>query len=114
MPLLSRLRERAPQAEADDVLATTGWPFVGGRPTFSTRIYPRERALLSAAERRVLRDFREFLVTPGQMLCFYGPNLAKYKTALQHLTEKQLLVKEQFKGGYSLTQAGFAAMKECQ
>jgi len=48
------------------------------------------------------------------MLCFYGPNLAKYKTALQHLTEKEFLVKEQFKGGYSLTQAGFAAMKECQ
>jgi len=48
------------------------------------------------------------------MLCFYGPNLAKYKAALQQLTEKELLVKEQFKGGYSLTYAGFAAMKDCE
>ena len=47
------------------------------------------------------------------MLCFYDPNLRKYKAALQLLTEKELLVKEQFKGGYSLTPAGFAAMKEC-
>ncbi|MFV2068665.1 MAG: hypothetical protein ACC645_16970 [Pirellulales bacterium] len=88
-------------------------PVPGALPTSSTSVYLQEKALLSASERRVLRDFRQFLVTPGQMLCFYGPNLAKYKTALQHLTDKEFLVKEQFNGGYSLTQAGFAAMKEC-
>ncbi len=48
------------------------------------------------------------------MLCFHGPNLSKYRAALQQLTEKQFLVKEQFKGAYSLTHAGFAAMKECR
>lgn len=47
------------------------------------------------------------------MLCFHGTDLSKYKTALQQLTEKQYLVKEQFKGAYSLTHAGFAAMKDC-
>lgn len=47
------------------------------------------------------------------MLCFYGPDLEKHQAALTTLTEKELLVKERFKGGYSLTQAGFVAMKEC-
>jgi hypothetical protein len=48
------------------------------------------------------------------MLCFYGPNLKQFGPALQQLTEKSLLVEEQFKGGYSLTQAGFVAMKGCE
>ena len=47
------------------------------------------------------------------MLCFFGPNLEKHKGALQRLTEKDFLVKEQFKGAYSLTDAGFEAMKTC-
>ena len=70
--------------------------------------------MLSTLEQRVLRTFQQFHVTPGQMLCFYGPNLQQFKPALQELTDKQLLVKEQFKGGYSLTTAGFVAMKDCQ
>ena len=48
------------------------------------------------------------------MLCFYGPNLKKFRPALAQLTEKEFLVKEEFKGGYSLTRAGFAAMKSCE
>ena len=47
------------------------------------------------------------------MLCFYGPSLKQNKTALQQLTNKELLVKEKFKGGYSLTPDGFNAMKTC-
>ncbi len=70
--------------------------------------------MLSRAEQRALRAFRQFLVSPGEMLCFYGTDLEKHKAALQKLTEKELLVKERFKGGYSLTQAGFVAMKECE
>ena len=73
-----------------------------------------ERAVLTASERRVLRTFRQFQVTPGQMLCFYGPNLKKLRAALHQLTEKDMLVKEEFNGGYSLTRAGFAAMKGCE
>ncbi len=53
-------------------------------------------------------------MTPGQMLCFNGPNLKQDKATLELLTNKELLVKEKFKGGYSLTQAGFAAMNDCE
>ena len=68
--------------------------------------------MLSASEQRVLRTFKQFLITPGQMLCFSGPNLELSKAALELLIDKDLLVKEKFKGGYSLTRAGFAAMNE--
>lgn len=67
--------------------------------------------MLTKAEQGVLRVFREFLVTPGQMLCFCGPRLKTHRSALRQLAEKELVVKEEFKGGYSLTPAGFAAMK---
>jgi len=50
---------------------------------------------------------------PGQMLCFSGPNLKQDKATLDLLTDKELVVEEQFKGGYTLTQAGFAAMNDC-
>ena len=69
--------------------------------------------MYSKSEKTVLRKFRAFLMRPGQMLCFFGPDLERYKNALRSLTEKELLEKEQFKGGYSLTQAGFEAMTEC-
>ncbi|MFP6691890.1 MAG: hypothetical protein VB875_02645 [Pirellulales bacterium] len=70
--------------------------------------------MLSSSEQRALRTFRRFQVARGQMLCFHGPNLKTLQTALRQLTEKELLVKEKFKGGYSLTAAGFAAMKDCE
>jgi uncharacterized protein YwgA len=50
-------------------------------------------------------------MTRGQMLCFVGPYLEKHNLALQALANKGLLVKEQFKGAYSLTDAGFQVMK---
>ena len=68
--------------------------------------------MLSTSEQRVLRTFKQFLITPGQMLCFYGPNLELSNAALELLIDKDLLVKEKFKDGYSLTRAGFAAMNE--
>jgi len=46
------------------------------------------------------------------MLCFYGPNLKQDKSTLEGLTNKEMLIKEQFNGGYSLTQTGFAAMND--
>ena len=70
--------------------------------------------MLSTSERRVLVIFRQYLVSPGQMLCFNGPQLTKYKPALRQLSDKGFVVKEKFKGGYSLTNSGFAAMKECK
>lgn len=48
------------------------------------------------------------------MLCFSGPDLLRDQATLQLLTDKGLLVKEKFTGGYSLTLAGFAAMKDCE
>lgn len=69
--------------------------------------------MLSPSEKKALRTFRQYLITPGIMLCFYGPELEKHRAALQQLTEKELLVKEKFKGAYSLTHAGFRAMKTC-
>ena len=69
--------------------------------------------MLSPSEKTVLRTFRQFLVTPGRMLCFFGPNLEKHKTALLQLTKRDFLIKEEFKGAYSLTRAGYDAMKTC-
>ena len=70
--------------------------------------------MLSTAEQSLLAVFRQFLVSEGQMLCFYGPILKKHRAALSQLTDKGLLVKERFRGGYSLTESGFAAMTACQ
>ncbi len=71
-----------------------------------------ERTLLSSSEQRVIRTFRQYLMTPGRMLCFSGPNLERDMATLKLLTEKKLLVKEKFAGGYSLTREGFATMKD--
>jgi hypothetical protein len=46
------------------------------------------------------------------MLCFNGPHLAKHTSGLRSLTEKGFLVKESFRGGYSLTQTGYDAMRK--
>jgi len=69
--------------------------------------------LLSTAEQRVLGTFRKFLIAPGEMLCFSGPSLENDSPTLESMSKKDLLNKEKFKGGYSLTQAGYAAMNEC-
>lgn len=83
-------------------------------PLWSSTFFMREKALLSSAEKSVLRTFQQYLLTPGKMLCFFGTNLEKNKAALRQLTEKQFLVKESFKGAYSLTAAGFEAMNSCK
>lgn len=70
--------------------------------------------LLSAAERQVLDTYRKYLITPGQMLCFSGPDWERNKQTLEHMSSRELLSKESFHGGYSLTQAGFAAMNEVE
>ena len=48
------------------------------------------------------------------MLCFSGPSLKQDKAVLDQLTDKELLVREEFNGGYSLTRAGYAAMNDCE
>lgn len=70
--------------------------------------------MLSLPEKTVLRTFQQYLATPGKMVCFFGPNLEKHKSALAELTEKEYLIEEDFDGAYSLTRAGFEAMKTCE
>jgi len=70
--------------------------------------------MLSKSERWVFSVFRQFLMAPGEMLCFNRPNITRHRTAFRQLADKGFLVKEKFSGGYSLTQAGFAAMKSCK
>ncbi len=74
---------------------------------------PKAHPLLTTSEQRVLQTFHQYLMTPGKMLCFSGPGLERHADDLTRLTEKKLLVREKFKGGYSLTNGGFAAMKTC-
>lgn len=66
--------------------------------------------MLTASEHAALAVFRSFMVNVGEMLCFHGPQLEKHGATLRTLAEKNLVVKEQFAGGYSLTPAGFEAM----
>ncbi|MCH2129092.1 MAG: hypothetical protein MK179_08105 [Pirellulaceae bacterium] len=68
--------------------------------------------MLSRSEQSVLRTYRDYLITPGQMLCFSGQDLKRNQTTLELLTDKNLLVKESFKGGYSLTNAGYSVISE--
>jgi hypothetical protein len=67
--------------------------------------------MLSTSEQTVLGVFREYLVAPGEMLCFHGKWYQDHEAPLRQLTAKKLLTKEHFRGGYSLTEAGFAAIR---
>ena len=67
--------------------------------------------MLSTSEKRVLETYRKFGMTPHKMLCFFGPDLQKKSPALESLVQKQFLVRESFKGAFSLTREGFAAMR---
>jgi hypothetical protein len=64
--------------------------------------------MLPATEEAVLRVFQQYLVTPGEMLCFHGKWLEEHAMPLRRLTERKMVTKEDFTGGYSLTKAGYA------
>jgi hypothetical protein len=65
---------------------------------------------LSPSEQAALRVFRDFRIAPGEMFCFTGPTLEKHQKSLALLVGKDLVVKEQFNCGYSLTPAGYRTM----
>ena len=69
-----------------------------------------DRVLFSGLERSVLLRFSQYMMTPGKMLCFSGPDLARHRRALHALAARKFLEKDDFKGGYSLTIAGFRIM----
>jgi hypothetical protein len=68
---------------------------------------------ITPAERRVLAIFRQFLMTPGRMLCFCGNELDTWGGTLAEMSSKGFLVAERFHGAFSLTKAGFARMRHC-
>lgn len=70
--------------------------------------------MLTVAERRVLDTYQQYLITPGQMLCFSGPNFERDEKTLEIMSGKKLLTKESFGGAYSLTRSGFVAMNGCE
>src|SRR5690242_1144809 len=70
----------------------------------------RETSALTVADRSLLAVFRRYMTRPGEMLCFFGPVLEMHRKALVRLTHQGLLTEERFRGAYSLTQFGFAAM----
>jgi hypothetical protein len=67
---------------------------------------------LSPTELGVLEIFRRFRMSPGQMLCFSRSDVEAFHMPLAQLANNGLLVAEKFHGGYSLTPAGYAAMKD--
>jgi hypothetical protein len=67
---------------------------------------------LSPTELGVLEIFRRFRMSPGQMLCFSRSDVEAFHMPLAQLATNGLLVAEKFHGGYSLTPAGYAAMKD--
>lgn len=67
--------------------------------------------MLSTSEIKALGQFREYLMTPHQMLCFSGPILDTNRDALESLADKDLLARERPKGAYSLTDRGYTAMR---
>jgi hypothetical protein len=69
---------------------------------------------LSNPEQKALGQFRDYLMTPNQMLCFSGPNLDTNRAALESLADKDLLARERPKGAYSLTNSGYSAMRACR
>ena len=73
---------------------------------------PESLADISDEETKVLKLFRKYLMTPGQMLCLSPPDVATMGSALESMVSRGMLVPESFKGGYSLTRVGFDAMHD--
>ena len=67
--------------------------------------------MLTTDESAVMEVFRVYLVGPGEMVCFPGPLAEKHADSLLRLTERELLIKEDFAAWYSLTTEGYTAMR---
>lgn len=65
---------------------------------------------LTEGEVRVLAIFKRYLMVPGQMLCLNNADIVSLQLVLEGLVHSGLLVSEDFKGSYSLTQTGYQAM----
>ncbi len=67
---------------------------------------------LSAEEHSVLKIFRTYQMTPGKMLCLNGAQLDHYRRPIASLVRRGFLVAEAYRGGFSLTPDGYAAMND--
>jgi hypothetical protein len=67
---------------------------------------------LTPEEHSVLDVFRNYLMTPGKMLCFSSAVFPSLRGSLDAMASKGLLVEEKPAGSYSLTPAGFNAMNK--
>ena len=68
--------------------------------------------MLTSSEKSLLSIFRRFLVRPGEMLCIDGPTQERHRRAINHLADQGLIIRERFRGAFTLTDAGFAVMTE--
>ena len=77
---------------------------------------PIEQVAILVVSGRTLcpQCFRKYLMTPGKMLCLDSSDLEAFNMELAQLTNKGLLVAERPHGGYSLTETGFAVMKDAE
>lgn len=57
-----------------------------------------------------MKVFRDFLMTPGDMLCLSGREFDDYTKCIETLSEKGYIVAERFRGGFSLTALGYSVM----
>ncbi|MCA9128513.1 MAG: hypothetical protein KDB22_15605 [Planctomycetales bacterium] len=65
---------------------------------------------ITAGEIRVLKIFRQYLMTPGRMLCLSNVGIDSMQAVLRKMIEAGLIVPDDFKGAYSLTRSGYEAM----
>lgn len=87
-----------------------------GKPRSANPLQPAGQTdrLLNTGERAILDVFRDYLMTPRKMLCLGPSHREKYEQQLAQLIDRGMLTEERFNGGYSLTEAGYAAMQACQ
>ncbi|RMF43702.1 MAG: hypothetical protein D6753_04460 [Planctomycetota bacterium] len=65
---------------------------------------------LTDNEIKILRVFRKYLMSPGQVLCLSNTDVGSKKAGLQEMIADGLLVAESVRDGYSLTRRGYRAM----
>jgi hypothetical protein len=105
--LISRGRKAAKKRKASQ----TSKPTRAGRHSSTDSKETKAPQGLSLAERKILVTFREYLIAPGEMLCFGIQDVNAIGAPLDTLTDRGLLMAERSHGGYSLTEIGYAAMR---
>jgi len=64
---------------------------------------------MTDAERAILKVFRQYDVSPNQMLCFDGKVIKRFQSGVRSLIDKGWIAKDRPKDAYYLTPAGHEA-----